>query len=735
MKHGHLDGTTSRRGHTDVQKWETPVSSTLLVERARRETMTPSAPPDREGLEAVADLHLRTVLHQMAGEDATAHPDQTAAVRALVSGGERVLVVQATGWGKSAVYWAATSALRSLGRGPTLVVSPLLALMRNQVNAAVRGGLTAATINSTNLNDWDSIMSRVERGELDVLLVSPERLANPNFSRRMSPLIATAGLIVIDEAHCISDWGFDFRPDYQRLSKILIASPTTPVLATTATANSRVTDDVATQLGSTTLVLRGSLARSSLRLSVVPGLDGLERYAWIDEALSRIQGSGIVYVPTVSETTRLADYLQSRGHQVAAYSGQLDASARELVEDQLRDNLLKAVVATSALGMGYDKPDLSFCLHVGSPDSPVAYYQQVGRAGRAIEHAEAVLLPAETDDRLWEYFATASVPDPRSIERVTAALDGAREPLSVPRLAEITNIRKGRLEPLLKIMAVEDAVERVSDGWTSTGKTYVFDAVKWADIVEARRREATLMRQYAAGAGCLMEFLQQALDDHDNGPCGQCSVCTGDLPEPGRLVDPERVEAARIYLRGVDTVIEPRKLWPSGLGSGLRGRIVGASVGRALTYADTPGWKNVPHLIQGVDAPLPEEIIRGLVAVLGRWKERWEDRPVAVVAMPSRRHRSMIDDLATQIATIGRLPLLNPLECRGDAPGPDLSSSQKVDHLTSTLRLNPSVTIPGGPLLLVDDSYRSGWTMTVAASLLRGGGATAVLPLVVHQLP
>jgi len=692
-------------------------------------------PATNEQLIATADEHLQRVLARMAGSNAVPRDDQQAAVRALVADGERVLVVQATGWGKSAVYWAATSALRSLGRGPTLVVSPLLALMRNQVSAAETGGLSAATINSTNSDEWDAVMRSIEAGGVDVLLVSPERLANPAFARRMAPLIASAGLIVIDEAHCISDWGFDFRPDYQRLSKLLTASPQTPVLATTATANRRVTADVARQLGEDTLVLRGGLARTSLRLSVVPGLNGLERFAWVDEALERIAGAGIIYVPTVADTTRLADFLRSRGHTVAAYSGQLDATERERIEDQLRDNQLKAVVATSALGMGYDKPDLAFCFHVGSPDSPVAYYQQVGRAGRAIAHAEAVLLPAETDERLWDYFATASIPDPRAIEKVTAALSQTADTLTVARLCDVTGLRKGRLEALLKIMAVDDAVERVSDGWRATATPYRYDAAKWEAVVAARRAEADLMRRYAAGAGCLMQFLQVALDDPSSGTCGKCSVCTGELPAPGRIIDPARVEAARSHLRGVDTIIEPRKLWPSGLSSGRKGRISGAAEGRALTFADSPGWTQVPSLIHGDDRDVPEDVLAGIIAVLGRWRTSWGERPVAVVAMPSRRHPRMVHSLATHVATVGKLPLIDPLRVTGGEASGDPNSLERVTHLESTLTLDPTIPLLRGPVLLVDDSYRSGWTMTYAAVLLREAGVTTVLPLVIQQLP
>ncbi len=697
---------------------------------------SPSTPsPSRDELAEVADRSLAAVLSAMAGEGASPREDQRRAVRALVADRSRVLVVQATGWGKSAVYWAATAAIRSLGGGPSLVVSPLLALMRDQVEAAGRAGLVAATINSTNVDAWDGLMADMESGRIDVLLVSPERLANPAFAHRIGPVIERSGLIVIDEAHCISDWGFDFRPDYQRLSKVLTATPETPVLATTATANDRVTEDVARQFGPDTVVLRGSLSRTSLRLSVVGGLGPLERYAWVDGALDVLPGSGIVYVPTVADTTRLAGFLTSHGHRAAPYSGRLETDERERIEDALRANELKAVVATSALGMGYDKPDLGFCLHVGSPDSPVAYYQQIGRAGRAIERADAVLLPTESDERLWEYFATASIPDPDAIERVLAVLAERGEPMSVPALESVTAIRRGRLESLLKIVAVEGAVERLSGGWRATGVTYVYDEAKWRAIRAARSTEADLMRSYAGGRGCLMEFLQRALDDPDPGPCGRCSVCTGVLPAQGRTIDPASLEAARIFLRGTDVTIEPRKLWPGGLADGRKGRILGASLGRALTFADSPGWEEAVRAVAGPDRVLADDIVTGMVSVLTRWRDSWKSRPVAVVPMPSRRHPELISDLARRIADVGKLPLIDALEVRGPRPPDDVASAPRVEALLSGLAVRDGVALPDGPVLLLDDAYRSGWTMTVAASLLRAAGAAEVMPLVVHQLP
>ncbi len=687
-----------------------------------------------EASDQLADRSLELVLSSLAGPGAVARPDQRRAVRALLAPGARVLVVQATGWGKSAVYWAATTALRGMGRGPTLVVSPLLALMRDQVVAAGASGLLAGSINSSNFDEWDQVLHRIEHDELDVLLVSPERLANPRFMERIGPLLGRAGLIVIDEAHCISDWGFDFRPDYQRLSRLLTESADIPVLATTATANARVSDDVSVQLGTETLVLRGSLARTSLRLSVVAGLGPLERFAWVDEAIGQIEGSGIVYVPTVADTTRLASFLASQGHAVAAYSGQLEPERRAVVEDDLRHNRLKAVVATSALGMGYDKPDLGFCIHVGSPDSPVAYYQQVGRAGRAIDHAEAILLPAETDERLWEYFATASIPVPATIDAIMAVLTEGERPMSAPALEASTGVRRGRLDATLKVMAVDGSVELGAEGWMATGVPYVFDEEKWSSITAVRAAEAALMRSYARGDGCLMEFLQVALDDPDPGPCGSCSVCTGELPPPGRSPSQGSVLAAAEFLRGQDVIIEPRKMWPSKI-DGLRGRIVGADEGRALSFADDPGWSVAARSTAGPDKALPDEVVDGVVQVLARWRSRWAERPVAIVPMPSDRHHTLILDLADRLGAIGRLPVLDILGSSGEAPGRDASSRDRVTGLLARLSVDSSAPVPDGPVLLVDDSYRSGWTMTVAASLLRAAGVPAVLPLVVHQLP
>jgi len=675
---------------------------------------------------------LRT-LAAMAGPAATPRPDQETAVVALAEQRRRVLLVQSTGWGKSAVYWGATAALRHSGAGPTLVISPLLALMRDQVDAAARAGLRAATVNSTNFDDWQAIFDELAADRLDLLLVSPERLANPRFEQVALPLLARAGLLVVDEAHCISDWGFDFRPDYQRITNLLLGlTPGTPVLATTATANARVTEDVAAQLGDDTLTLRGPLARASLRLAVVPGLSAIQRYAWVAQALPELPGSGIVYCLTVDAAHSLADFLRTQGMEVTAYTGRTPTEERAATEEALRHNKLKAVVATSALGMGYDKPDLGFCLHVGSPDSPVAYYQQVGRAGRALDEAVGVLLPAaESDPAIWEYFATATIPDPDAADAVLSRLDAADGPMTVPALEAATSVRRGRLEALLKTLRVDGAVQRELDGWVSTGAGWVFDGDKYARVVAGRRAEAAAMSDYAAGRRCLMQLLTDALDDPASAPCGRCSVCTGWLPAPGASSGADFLDAARTFLRGRDIELEPRKMWP-GKASGRSGRIVGAAPGRALAFADDPAWAEVVAELAGPDGPASDVLRAGLVEVLARWARRWDERPIAVCPLPGDRP-ARTESMASHVGERGRLPVVRLLERAGSMPADGTTGAARVQALLSAFRVVGEP--PEGPVLLVADRSRTGWAMTVGAVLLREAGAPAVLPLVGHKLP
>ncbi|MDT7569863.1 MAG: ATP-dependent helicase RecQ, partial [Actinomycetota bacterium] len=463
--------------------------------------------------------------------------------------------MQRTGWGKSAVYFVATALLRAAGGGPTVIVSPLLALMRNQVAAAQRAGISAVTVNSSNVEQWQEVYEDVQRGAVDVLLVSPERLNNPGFRDAVLPqLAATAGLVVVDEAHCISDWGHDFRPDYRRIRTLLADLPDgTPVLATTATANERVIGDVADQLGSETLVLRGSLERESLHLAVASLPSAAHRWAWLADRLPSFEGSGIIYTLTVSGADDLASFLRSRGIAAAAYSGRTDDAERRAAEDDLLANRVKALVATSALGMGFDKPDLGFVVHVGAPPSPIAYYQQVGRAGRGVERADVILLPGAEDEAIWRYFASLAFPTREQVDQTLAVL--SERPMSTAALEAHVDLRRTRLETMLKVLDVDGAVRRVSGGWVLTGQPWTYDAERYARVSADRAAEQDAMRAYAATEGCRMEFLRRQLDDPGAAPCGRCDRCTS-RPVPTD-VSQESLEAASAALGRPGVEIEP----------------------------------------------------------------------------------------------------------------------------------------------------------------------------------
>lgn len=704
-----------------------------------------TCPKPRDALDGRRLDTASSVIAALAGPDARLRADQIRAVAALCEPAARVLVVQATGWGKSAVYWAATAIRRSEGAGLTLVVSPLLSLMRDQVVAAERAGLQAATINSSNSDAWAQIEDDAVAGRIDVLLVSPERLANPGFGRRvLDALAGHIGLLVIDEAHAISDWGHDFRPDYRRVSDVLQGlNPMTPVLATTATANARVTEDVAAQLGESTLVLRGELARSSLQLSVVDSLPPLERYAWVVDHLPQLPGSGIIYTLTVADARRLATAITAAhgaAFPVAAYMGELDTDKRERLEDALRTNELKALVATSALGMGYDKPDLGFVVHVGSPPSPVSYYQQVGRAGRGIDHALVTLLPSESDAGVWDYFATATIPDPDQMARLLAALKGYDhdDPATTTALEAETGLRRTRVDLMLKQLAVDEVVERVGRGWVATGREWTYDAAHYDGIIAARRREADIMRAYTRSEDCLMQLLQQALDDPTARACGRCSVCLGGLPAPLTKAPHEQaVRAISAALRGENHMLEPRKMWPGG-SFGKRGRIPAeqlAEPGRTIVYADAPEWRDVIRETFVPAGRAPDDLKAACISTLGRWRNSWCARPDIVVGMAAVGLLTLTTDVADHIAELGRLPRAD-VSWTGSLPDTrPMSSADEASSWEAVLSLDDDFVadVRDRTVLLVVDATASRWPITIAAAKLRHAGARAVLPLLLHQ--
>src|SRR4051794_35971290 len=731
--------------------------------------LSPAGLSDDVGTEALA------VLRELTGRpDAVFREGQDAAVSALVEQGQRALVVQRTGWGKSAVYFVSTALLRRRGTGPTLLVSPLLALIRDQVAAASRAGIRAVEISSANATEWDDVAAQLAADEVDVLLVSPERLTNPCFREEQLPdLVRRCGLLVVDEAHCVSDWGHDFRPDYRRIRDLLGTLPEgTPVLATTATANERVVADVAEQLGAggvPVTTVRGPLARDSLRLGVLRLPTDRARLAWLAAHLGDLPGSGIVYTLTVAAADETAALLRDAGFDVRSYTGRLDDADRREAEEALRENRVKALVATSALGMGFDKPDLGFVVHLGAPSSPVSYYQQVGRAGRAVESADVLLLPGPEGLASWQGVAPSSMPrEDHAAAVLTAMADG--KAWSVARLETVADVRRSRLELLLKVLAVDGAVERVQGGWRSTGQPWVYDADRYARVMRTREAEQRAMIAYARPvdeAECRMSFLQHALDDPTAAPCGRCDVCAGawysaDVPEAA-------AEAASAALDRPGVELPPRAQWPTGadrLGVDVKGKIAPSDqveTGRAVARLTDLGWGQrlrsllgddgvggvvdleAPSLEEDPDAvfdvhvrhtitdgPPDDELLSACARVLKAWD--WKERPGAVVAIPSRRRPRLVTGLAQGLSRLGRLPYLGEMSLQHGGPTgqPGGNSAFRLaavwDRIVVGDELRERLGSGSGPVLLVDDLADSRWTMTVAGRELRRAGAVAVLP-------
>jgi ATP-dependent DNA helicase RecQ len=669
------------------------------------------------------------LLRDLAGPGAAFREHQREAIDDLVEHRRRVLCVQRTGWGKSAVYFVATAMLRERGAGPTLLVSPLLALMRNQIAAAQRLGVRALTVNSTNRDDWAAVRDALAADAVDLLLISPERLNNPLFRESMLPLfLDRVGLLVVDEAHCVSDWGHDFRPDYRRIRDVVASLPAdVAVLGTTATANDRVVADVSEQLGAggPLRTYRGPLARSSLRLEVVKLPHPAERMAWLATWLPRLPGSGIVYCLTKRDTEIVAEWLRAQGVTADAYSGEVTDEERIAAEERLLANDVKAVVATSALGMGYDKPDLGFVVHFQAPSSAIAYYQQVGRAGRGVHEAHAVLLRGREDRRIQDFFIESAFPPRDLVERVLDLL-GA-EPRSIPALQADVNLGRGRLEALLKVLDVEGAVRREGSAWARTDAAWVYDEERYRAVTALRREEQRAMAAYGADGRCLMQALQQELDDPAAAPCGRCAVCTA--PRFADTVDPALARQAAEVLRSRPVVLTVRRQTPRT--ADAPGRKIPPELqlaeGRALGRAGDGGWDALVR-----DGRAAGRFDDELVAACVRAVERWRPDPAPrwVTAVPSRRSGDLVPDLARRLAAALGVPYVETLEEVADRPPQREmeNSAQQVANVRGRFRVAGEPPADAG--LLVDDLRQSGWTLATVGAQLRMKGAGPLHPLV-----
>lgn len=657
---------------------------------------------------------------------------------------KRVLVVQRTGWGKSMVYFLATKLLREQGAGPALLISPLLSLMRNQIEATERIGIKARTINSTNSDEWGKIQSELKNNKVDLLLISPERLANDDFLKNiLAGLGSNIGLFVIDEAHCISDWGHDFRPDYRRIVRILQAfPPNVPVLATTATANNRVVNDVRLQLGDDIKLIRGSLIRKSLKLQNINMPSPAARMAWLAKTIPKLPGSGIVYTLTQRDAERVTKWLCLNKINAKAYHADIEdtedgVSTRERLEQELLHNEIKVLVATVALGMGFDKPDLGFVIHFQRPASVVHYYQQVGRAGRAVEEAYGILLCGEEDDHIADFFINNAFPPQQNISRIIKALADSDSGLSVHAIQSTLNLKKSQIDKTIKFLTIESPSPIIKMGtkWrvTHVASSYSIDQTHVDEITRIRKLEQEQMQEYMQHQKCLMSFLQKALDDPNPQNCGRCKNCNPDLLLPEEY-DEELTNRAALFLRRSYQPLEPRKKWPSNNPFpvyGFTGIIkdeLRAAEGRALSLWRDAGWGQLVAEGKYQANHFSDELVSACITMLKDWSPSPE--PKWVTCIPSLNHPTLVSNFAERLANVLKLPFIPcVVKKHNNCQQKKMENSfQQAHNLDGVFQINIK-SENYSPCLLIDDMVDSQWTFTVIAALLRQAGCTAVYPL------
>lgn len=663
---------------------------------------------------------------------ATFRNDQEDAIRHIVEGRGRLLVVQKTGWGKSFVYFIATKLLREGGAGPALLISPLLALMRNQIAAAERMGVRAATINSDNQTEWLEVEKQLRLNQIDILLISPERLANERFGTEvLAQIAARISLLVVDEAHCISDWGHDFRPHYRLLERIIKRLPANlRFLATTATANDRVMQDLAQALGPNLRVSRGELSRASLTLQTISLPSQAERLAWLAERLAVMPGHGIIYTLTVRDANLVADWLKSRDFNVEAYTGETGGD-RERLEHALLNNHVKALVATTALGMGYDKPDLAFVIHYQMPGSVVAYYQQVGRAGRAMDSAYGILLSGEEEAEIADWFIRSAFPTPEEVRDIVTVLEGEPDGLSVPEILSRLNLGKGRVDKAIALLSLELPAPIVKQGskWQLTVATLSQSFWNRADrLTQLRREELQQMRQYLVlPFGSHMRFLIEAL----NGDAS--TVLPPSLPPLPSTVKPLLIREAIAFLRRTNLPIEPRRRWPDGgmpqyQTKGSIPSLLQSQEGRSLCVWGDAGWGGLVRQGKYVDGRFADELVTACAEMIRDWNAH--PTPTWVTCVPSLRHPNLIPNFAKRLADALGLPFHIALSKTDNRPEQKTmaNSTQQARNIDGSLAMNGQ-SFPCGPVILVDDMVDSRWTLTVAGWLLRKNGVQSIWPV------
>ena len=665
------------------------------------------------------------IIKSLYGSNASFRDGQYEAIEATMTQ-KRTLVVQRTGWGKSLVYFVCTKLMREQGKGVTMVVSPLLVLMQNQIEAAEKMGLKCDVLNSTVKDRREDILASLEDNELDLILITPETLFAEDVQTRLRNI--SIGLFVIDEAHCISDWGHDFRLDYGNLRKIVQQLPANvPILATTATANDRVIADLQKQLGDKVYVSRGPFTRDSLYIQVLNKPDKIERYAWILENVPKLEGSGIIYCLTQRDCDYLAEFLKKNKVSAAAYysrDGEEGENLNHEIEEKFRTNKLKVIVATIKLGMGYDKGDIAFVIHYQMPSNIVSYYQQIGRAGRNIDKAYIFLMYGKEDEEILNYFINTAFPTEQETKKIVDYI-GDRDGVRIGQIVSAMNIRKSRIDKALAFLINDGFIRKDKGTYYITPKKFVYDREHYDAVTAIRKNEMEQMKRLAQTKECYSKYIVSCLDDKTAKECGHCSNCLGKEILPS-AVSEKYIHIAEEYVNKLIIPIEPRKKWASsGVTRATKIEHINQTGFCISKYGDAGYGELVKQGKYAIEKRFRDELVGKSVEILKPFVQENKIRHICCV--PSLRS-DLVKEFTLRLASSLKLEFVDALEKTEARQQKEMeNSAHQCANAYTSFWVKDGVRIPKN-ILLIDDVVDSKWTFTVCGYRLMEAGAEKVYP-------
>jgi ATP-dependent DNA helicase RecQ len=628
---------------------------------------------------------------------------------------KRVLLIEKTGFGKSLTFQFPATQFDGL----TIIFSPLIALMRDQIKSLKEKGIKVGLINSGQTDEENDLtIQNAINNKLKILYIAPERQENSVWQEAV--LKMNISFVVIDEAHCISTWGHDFRPAFKRIVNLTKLLPSNiPVLATTATATVSVANDIKNQIGGDIELIRGDLLRENLKLNVIHVESEEDKMAWISNYLKKVKGNGIIYTGTRSNAEIFSKWCESEKLNTIYYHAGLDSDSRKLVEKEWMNNKYKAVISTNALGMGIDKSDIRFIIHTQIPQSPIHYYQEIGRAGRDGQTAEIFLLFNPKDTDLPLSFINNARPSIDKYQRVINALK--LEPLGERNLMKATNLKQTQVRTIKADLLDQKIIREVMYGRSKKYEyqynapqlnTTVFEALR-----DHRLREFEKMVEYTNTDKCKMLYLCNYLGDTNSNNCEMCDSCLNNKNHFSMSEsDKEKIKQFQDNFFPILEVETNRTNLINGVASSYYGF---SNVGRVIHKCKYENGGDYPDIL----------IKQTLKAFSKTFKGQKFD---LILFVPPTKSGKLVENFATKIAYTIKLPIYSLKKSRETKEQKIFQNSAlKTENIKDVFEIGIDVT--NKSILLIDDIFDSGATIKEIGKMLTKKGAKIIAPLVIAK--